>query len=418
MKKFAFLNSLFRLYKQKVNLTNIETILERDFARSQVLVVFSHLRYEFVKQRPQHLIERMARDMDVIFVEEPIDFSEEEEGTARTFTPFPRVTVIQPKVKLNDFEAISETLYSFTSLSRADKPILWFYSPSFVQMSAFIPSSMIIYDCMDELSQFKGAPAELLSDERQLLAIADLVFTGGYSLYKSKRRRHDAVYCFPSSVERKHFEKALKISTVVPADLKSIPNQIVGFYGVIDERLDLQLLKKTAELMPMVNFVMIGPVVKIAESDLPKLPNIYYLGNKKYDELPAYLKGFSIAFMPFAITKATEFISPTKTVEFMAAQKPIISTAIRDVAEIYPNEVKIAQTVQEMVAAITEYLAESATERRARLQLQKAVLDKTSWDKTVADMKEIMATKLEELSANDTAGLEYYKVATSYRVSV
>ncbi len=418
MSKTPLLNSLFNLYKQEVNPTNILNILERDFTRPQTIVVFSHLRYEFVKQRPQHLLERMAQDMDVIFVEEPIAYRPEEEGTAHTFTPFPRITVVQPKTKFGDFEALKEVIYSFTSLSRSDKPALWFYSPSFVYMSSLIPYSMVIYDCMDELSQFKGAPPELLNDERQLLTVADLVFTGGRSLYESKRKRHPEVYCFPSSVERKHFAKALKKSTKLPADIAKITGPVVGFYGVIDERLDLDLIKQTAELLPEVQFAMIGPVVKISEADLPTLPNVHYLGGKNYEELPAYLKGFDVAFMPFALNEATEFISPTKTLEFMAAEKPIISTAIRDVAEIYTKEVKIARSAQEMADAITDYLHESGTAKKARIALERAVLHKTSWDKTATAMKKIMAEKLQELHAAETSVSEYYKGNSAYQVSI
>lgn len=417
MSKTVFLNSLFKLYKQELTPSNLLNVMERDFTRPQTLVVFSHLRYEFVKQRPQHLIERMAQDMEVIFVEEPIGHEPNQEGTAHTFNPFPRVTVVQPCTPTTDFEAIKEVLYSYTSLSRSEKPLLWFYSPSFVPMASIMPNSVVIYDCMDELTQFKGASPQLINDEKQLLSIADVVFTGGRSLYESKRRRHEEVYCFPSSVERKHFEKALKKSTKVPADLASLEGPSVGFYGVIDERFDLDLLRETAELLPKVNFVIIGPVVKIDEADLPQAANIHYLGGKKYEELPAYLKGFDVAFMPFALNEATEFISPTKTLEFMAAEKPIISTPIRDVAEIYPEEVKITRTAVEMAAAIEEYLAESKADRKARIKLQQAVLDNTSWDKTAAEMKTIMAEKVSELASNDASALEYYTSTSPYRVS-
>ena len=417
MSKTNFLNSLFSLYKQEVKPNTILNVLEKDFARPQTLIVFSHLRYEFVKQRPQHLVERMAQDMNVIFVEEPIGYESDEEGTARTFSPYPRVTVIQPKTRFADFESIKEVLYSFTSLSENEKPILWFYSPSFVPMTSLVSHSMVIYDCMDELAQFKGAPPQLVQDEQQLISLADLVFTGGRSLYESKKRRHDSVHCFPSSVERKHFEKALQKSTPVPTELKELSGPVVGFYGVIDERLDLELLDKTAELLPAVNFVIIGPVVKINEADLPKRANIHYLGGRKYEELPAYLKGFDIAFMPFAINQATQFISPTKTLEFMAAQKPIISTAIRDVAEIYKKEVKIARSAEEMAEAITAYLAESTDERKARIKLEKAVMSKTSWDKTAQQMKELIAEKVQQLASQGSA-LEFYQLPSNYGAAI
>lgn len=412
------LNSVFSLYSRELKLSNLIKILEKDFVKPKTMIVFSHLRWEFVKQRPQHLLERMATEIDVIFVEEPIAFQEHEYGTAHTFIPYPRLTVIQPKIDKTDFESLQDVIYTYTNFDKQNKPVLWFYSPSFVAMSSLLPKSLVVYDCMDELTQFKGAPPELITQEKALLSQADLVFTGGRSLYETKRNQHDAVYCFPSSVDEKHFAKATKKSTKLPADVAKIKGKKVGFYGVIDERLDLDLLEKTAKLLPKVQFLMIGPVVKISETDLPKRANIHYLGSKNYERLPAYLKSFDVAFMPFALNKATEFISPTKTLEFMAAYKPIISTGIRDVKKVYKKEVKVVKTPQQMATAITAYLKETDKERAARVELQKAVLKQTSWDKTASQMKQLIAVKIHELATTQDAEQDYYKGNSSLRVSV
>jgi glycosyltransferase involved in cell wall biosynthesis len=282
-----------------------------------------------------------------------------------------------------------------------DKYIVWFYSAMFIDILPRLNASLVVYDCMDELSAFKGAPPQLISKEKQLLTIADVTFTGGKSLFESKKKIADNVYCFPSSVDQKHFEKSLKKDTEIPEDIKHLDKPVVGFYGVIDERIDLELLENIAKAMPEVSFVMIGPVVKINENDLPKQKNIHYLGGKKYQELPAYLKGIDIAMMPFALNESTKFISPTKTLEFMAAYKPIISTPIYDVVRDYKNEVAIVKNTEEFVEAIKKYMNETKAQKTKRVALMKAVLKRTSWDNTVDQMENIMQEKAERVAVTD-----------------
>lgn len=360
------------------------------------MIVFSHLRWEFVKQRPQHLIERLAKGRKVLFVEEPIGFSEEEYGTYRKVQPTPEITFIQPRIRFEDWDALEKIVEECIADLKLDISTLWFYSPSFVEMADRVDAELIVFDCMDQLSAFKGAPPELISNEKKLLSIADVVFTGGKSLYEEKKKYHDNVYCFPSSVERKHFEKALSDSTTIPTDIEEIAKPVIGYYGVIDERIDLNLLKDVAFQMPDASFVMIGPLAKISEDDLPQATNIHYLGGKNYAELPEYLKAFDVAMMPFALNESTEFISPTKTLEFMAALKPIVSTPIFDVKRDYEKEVKVVTSAEEFVSAILAYLHESPDEKARREKLETQVIDRTSWDKTAQQMLTIMTGQIAE----------------------
>jgi glycosyltransferase involved in cell wall biosynthesis len=367
------------------------------------LVVFSHLRWNFVFQRPQHLIERFSKKQRVLFVEEPIDHSPDEEGTAKLIKVNPNLTVLQPKVKGEDWlKKTQQLVIQQLTKMKSSQPILWFYSPMFEPIANGISHSLVVYDCMDELAAFKAAPPELIERERKLLNRADLVFTGGKSLYESKKEHHDSVYCFPSSVDHQHFERATNAQTLIPKDLARIPGPRVGFYGVVDERLDLDLLEKVSRRLPDFSFVVIGPVVKISESDLPKRKNIYYLGSKKYEELPLYLKGIDVAMMPFALNEATQFISPTKTLEFMAALKPIVSTPIKDVMRDYAREVNISHSVVEFSLAIEKYMQESLAQRLFRHRLQKAVIKRTSWDKTAHRMQEIIAKRLQATRYQET----------------
>jgi glycosyltransferase involved in cell wall biosynthesis len=364
-------------------------LAKQQFKNSKDMIVFSHLRWEFVKQRPQHLLERMAKNRKILFVEEPIEHSQAEYGTVRKIRVGKNITVIQPKIRVGDFFTLNQIVKKYTS-NFTNKPVLWFYSPAFINMLLLIPHSAVVYDCMDELSQFKNAPKKLVTQEKRLLQFADVVFTGGQSLFNAKKKYHQNIYNFPSSVDSQHFAKVLQPRTKIPSDLKNITKPVVGFYGVVDERLDLKLISDIAELMPQVSFVIIGPLAKIEENDLPQAKNIHYLGAKDYSQLPNYLKGFDIAFMPFALNEATEFISPTKTLEFMAANKPIISTPIYDVVQAYSDMVTIVRTAKQMKQAITRHLQESDRRKKHRLKLQQTVIKNTSWDRTARTMSHLI----------------------------
>lgn len=366
------------------------------------IVVFSHLRWRSVTQRPQHIMTRLARDRKIIFVEEPIVFTKDDYGTAHTFSPTENITVVQPRLPsvddTNDLAVIVQKALADIGVIR---PMLWFYTPMFADMVTEIPHSLVVYDCMDELSLFQGAPAALIAREKQLFAITDVVFTGGRSLYEAKRARHPNVHCFPSSVDRAHFRLARSAATQLPHDMRAIPGPRALFYGVIDERMDLALLGDTARALPDVSFVLIGPVVKIDPATIPSLPNVYHLGNKSYNELPLYLKGADVTIMPFAHNESTRFISPTKTLEFMAAYKPIVSTSIRDVVRPYSHVVTLADTAHAFATKITTLLSESKKQKLVRVKKQKEILDTGSWDRTVNAMKhsitEAYAAKAEDL---------------------
>jgi glycosyltransferase involved in cell wall biosynthesis len=266
--------------------------------------------------------------------------------------------------------------------------VSWYYTPMMLAFSDHLRPVATVYDCMDELSAFKFAPPELHRREKELFERADLVFTGGRSLYEAKKEQHPAVYAFPSSIDKEHFARALMINEEMP-DQSGIPSPRVGFIGVIDERMDLSLLADIADLKPEWNFVMIGPVVKIDEADLPRRENIHYLGGKAYDQLPEYIAGWDVAMMPFALNESTRFISPTKTPEYLAAGRPVVSTPIRDVFSPYGEEglVHIAGSPEEFVIAIQNALDEDTAERRRRVD---EFLRGMSWDNTFAAMAELI----------------------------
>jgi glycosyltransferase involved in cell wall biosynthesis len=261
-----------------------------------------------------------------------------------------------------------------------------------LEFTSDLECDLCIYDNMDELSLFRGASESLLQLEEKLFSRADLVFTGGMSLYEAKRNRHRSVHAFPSSIDFSHFSQARK-SQIDPADQARIASPRLGFFGVIDERMDLDLVAAVADRLPAFSLMMVGPVVKIDPASLPQRPNIHWLGGKSYSELPAYLSGWDVGFMPFALNESTRFISPTKTPEFLAAGVPVVSTAITDVVKPYGEKglVEIARDAGEMVAKI-EFI--QSRPRDAWLAKVDNHLATGSWDKTWSAMERLMGGTL------------------------
>lgn len=340
------------------------------------MIVFCHLRWDFVYQRPQHLISRLSNQYKILVVEEPVGKSE---NRPEIIEISPSLHILKPQIDHLD------ELGTFLKKILKDSKYLvgWFYSAAFVSVLNNYDFDTVVYDCMDELTLFKGASLELLAQENSLLSAADIVFTGGKSLYESKKQKHHNVFCFPSSVDVAHFSASAADSIVKPADLVHINSPIIGYYGVIDERIDLDLLRETAFQSPDASFVMIGPICKIEEQDLPRAENIHYLGMKSYDELPQYLHFFDIAMMPFALNDSTKFISPTKTLEYMAAMKPIISTKIRDVVRDYSYCVSLIDNADDFIKSIAQPMTDFQSQ-------YEEILENTSWDRTAEKMSTII----------------------------
>jgi len=356
------------------------------------LVCLSHLRWDFVYQRPQHLLSRFAKGRRVFFVEEPI-FNDERMHLDVT-TRDCGVSVVVPRLpkELSSIEAVDAVLIGMINRlfeeHKINEHILWYYTPMAVGWTKHLKPSAVVYDCMDELSAFKNAPVALKERETELFNRADLVFTGGHSLYEAKRHLHKNIYAFPSSIDAQHFAQA-RCLDCDPEDQKDIPHPRLGFFGVIDERMDIELIERIARLRPDWHLVMVGPVVKIDEKDLPRSANIHYLGGKSYKELPSYLAGWDVALLPFALNDSTRYISPTKTPEYLAAGCPVVSTSIRDVVRPFGELglVHIADTPEDFVSACEVALKDDAA---SRLPSVDSFLSQTSWDETWGRMAELI----------------------------
>ena len=370
------------------------------------VVAFSHLRWNFVYQRPQHLLSRLAAHRPVFFVEEP-DYDADGPPRWERSNPEPNVYVLRPRtpVRAPGFHADQlpalEPLLAQLREEVGDPVLAWLYTPLALPVARLLEADAAVYDCMDELSLFLGAPPELLTYEAELLEYADVMFTGGPSLFRAKQQRHPNVHCFPSSVDAAHFRLADRDGRPVSEaeDQAELPHPRLGFYGVIDERLDLGLVDAVAAAHPEWQLVLVGPVVKIDPATLPRRPNIHYLGQRAYQELPRYLAGWDVCLLPFARNDATRFISPTKTLEYMAAELPIVSTSITDVAEPYGEIVYLGDTPEEFIAACEAALNADPAERARRTAQMREVLAGTSWDVTVSAMERLLTASLRASSA-------------------
>ncbi len=355
------------------------------------LVCFSHLRWNFVYQRPQHLLSRASKEWQVWFLEEPV-FKEgpirlekhEIQSQLCVLVPCmphglkPEEVIAQQKRLIDEFIA-SEGITSY---------VAWYYTPMALAFSPEVAPELTVYDCMDELSAFLGAPRQLIDLEQRLLQQADVVFTGGHSLYEAKRDKHAHTYAFPSSIDFLHFSQSRKPQPD-PDDQRQLAHPRIGFCGVIDERFDIELVRELAQRRPDWQFIFLGPVVKINPASLPKAPNVHYLGMKSYQEIPRYFAHWDAAILPFAICPATRYISPTKTPEYLASGLPVVSTPIHDVIRNYGsrNWVHIADTAERFEAALEQALADKGMTHRKEVD---TFLNENSWDRVWNEMAGLM----------------------------
>jgi UDP-galactopyranose mutase len=363
------------------------------------LICFLHLRWNFVYQRPQHLLTRFAKYNRVFIIEEPV-FDAISAYNEIYQDPTSSVCVIVPHLPPNlEFAKIIEAQKKLLDMVMEseviDKYVLWYYSPMALSFSQHLQPELIVYDCMDELSAFKFAPPELKHNEAVLFKKADIVFTGGHHLYEAKKDFHANIYPFPSSIDQKHFAQA-KQQLPEPEDQVNIPHPRIGFYGVVDERFDIELLDAVSTLRPDLHFIILGPVVKIDPATLPKKENIHYLGGKDYKQLPTYLSGWDIAMMPFALNESTKYISPTKTPEYLAGGKPVISSSIRDVVIPY-GELKlvhIADTPADFIKAV-DAIAGNPNDLKWQNNVEE-FLSHNSWDITWQQMNDLIKETIDK----------------------
>ena len=378
-------------------------------AKNFDFVVFSHLRWDFVLQRPQHLMGRFAKDHRVIFIEEPVpvEFTKENEnanyweirnGADNIFVCRAHTSEATHGFSDPQIAAMQRMMPDLIRRLQIENHAVWFYTPMALPLIEHFTPKAVVYDCMDELSAFLHAPKELIDREQKLLKLADLVFTGGPSLYRAKKHHHPNVHCFSSSVDAKHYAVARPGSKIEAEDQKNLSKPRLGYFGVIDERVDLQILDQMAKTHPEWEICMVGPVVKIDPASLPKHANLHYFGQRQYADLPSYLAGWDVCLLPFARNESTKFISPTKILEYMASERMIVSTSITDVEEPYGHIAYLGDTPAGFTAACESAMKVSPGERARRVDAMRQVLSKTSWDSTAALMLELIEEAISKTS--------------------
>jgi glycosyltransferase involved in cell wall biosynthesis len=277
------------------------------------------------------------------------------------------------------------------------KPILWVYHPRYIDRIGEFKEELIVYDCMDDFASLRSVyedVEEIKRNELELLKKADLVFGGGYSITGLKKDIRDDIHVFPSACELEHFNKALSPDIEVPSDIKDIPRPILGYWGAIDERVDHGLLKKLALKRPDWSIVLLGPLAKLNIEDVPyfnELKNVFWLGPKDYSLLPFYARAFDVCLNPFVLTRAGIHLSPTKTLEYLATGKPVVSTPIPDVVRFYNGLVAIADNAEEFENAVEKYLKEdNETIKKKRIDFTKG----KTWEDTAHKMEELIIRAL------------------------
>ncbi|MDQ3314162.1 MAG: glycosyltransferase [Verrucomicrobiota bacterium] len=384
------------------------TTVEKSRAHEEFpIIVHSHLGWDWVWQRPQQFHSRLSQRHKILFVEGPVpsDKISAAAVTLREVSDYPNIVVLQmqmPRARWKDGAWVDKERRRLVQSVLAGplggnfaNPVQWFYDPMAVTAFAgHLDEQAIVYDCMDQLSQFRGAPPELVRRERELLAVADVVFAGGPKIAQAKLPYNANCYSFGCGVDVRHFGKATHAATKIPDDVAHLRGPVLGYFGVVDERLDYDLLARLADHDPEWNVVMVGPRAKVRRSSLPQRPNLHWLGARKYRELPAYVKAFDICMMPFAINEATEFINPTKALEYMATGRPIVSTAVEDVVLQFRDVVSIASSAEEFVGHCAQ-----AVEKTNAIGIKngRRMARQNSWESIVEQLekhvRDVLSTK-------------------------
>ena len=360
------------------------------------IVVHSHLAWDWVWQRPQQFVSRLAQRHRILFVEGPTpspDITQTEE-TLREIGDYPNVVVLQMRIpagRWNDGAWVDHERRRIVQRILAEplgrefeSPVQWFYDPMAVTAFAgHLRERAIVYDCMDELSLFRGAPAELVRRERELLALADIVFAGGPRIWDAKRKLNANCFCFGCGVDHDHFQQAQTDALPLPGEVQSLPRPIFGDIGVVDERLDYDLLAHLADSTSG-SVVIVGPTAKVDPAAFPQRRNLHWLGGRAYAQLPAYAKSFDVCLMPFAMNAATHFINPTKALEYMATGRPIVSTPVPDVVRQYEEIVAIERSPAGFTAACAR--AARAPDRE-RIDRGLSLARVNSWESIVSQLE-------------------------------
>jgi glycosyltransferase involved in cell wall biosynthesis len=361
------------------------------------IIVHSHLAWDWVWQRPQQFLSRLSIRHPILFVEGPVPDPAIEKARyeVREVPEFPNVIVLRmamPGAKWFDGSWVDDERRRLVKEvlagplgSRFEDPVQWFYDPMAVRAFAGkMNERCIVYDCMDQLSQFRGAPKELVNRERELLRVADVVFAGGPKIGLEKRKQNVNTHVYGCGVDVKHFGCAQDETIDLPPEMVQLSRPIYGFFGVVDERMDYELLRRLADDNAGGSVVLVGPWTKVHPSEFPKRANLHFLGGRDYQDLPRYAAAFDVCLVPFALNEATEYVNPTKVLEYMATGRPVVSTPIDDVVLQFSEALEIGWSHEEFCAHCKRAAHDPDREKIVR-SLDLAA--KNTWDAVVKSLE-------------------------------
>src|SRR6267142_2856292 len=271
---------------------------------------------------------------------------------------------------------------------RFEDVISWSFLPSSAPVSGTLGESLVVYHCVDEFSAFSDAPAQEIRElERRLLLRSDVVICSSEKLRADKARVNPNAHLVQHGVDLEHFAKAFHPATTIPDDLKNAPGPIIGFWGLLADWVDLQLIRHVADAFSGGTVVLLGN----STTDLKPLDgarNIRMLGRKPYADLPRYAKAFDVALMPFRVNELTLAANPLKVREYLAAGLPVVSTAIPEVERL--GVCRIGKDADGVVREIAAAVASGAGPSEVRAALMRS----EGWEARVAEMQEIVAAAL------------------------
>lgn len=267
---------------------------------------------------------------------------------------------------------------------------LWTFAPDVDFLCGAFGEEAVVYYCVDEFSKFAGFDeAETTRKERRLMDRADIILTSASDLYESRARQHEHVHLIRHGVEYARFRQALDRKLSVPDPIARIRKPIVGFVGLIEHWIDIELIAKTAKRLDDVAFVLVGEC-RTDVTALEHLDNVHLIGRQPYASLPAYLARFDAGIIPFQVTDMTRNVNPIKLREYLAAGLPVISTDLPEVRRFKPH-VAIAGGVDEFVLACSRAVSDNGV--AARLTRSLSVADQ-DWSTITSTISKLVADRI------------------------
>jgi len=273
-----------------------------------------------------------------------------------------------------------------------DRPLLWTFLPNVNWLLGRLNERMVIYHCVDEYSEFSGVPKDVIVRmEQDLIRRADIVFTSAEKLCDERRQVNPRTYFIPHGVDVAHFSRALDPAIEVPEEIRRLAKPVIGFFGLLADWVDLDMIGALARARPQWSFALVGKV----QTDLgavARLPNVHRLGQQPYTALPAYCRGFDVGLIPFRMNELTLRVNPLKLREYLAAGLPVVSTPLPEVVR-YNGLVHIAVNEAGFLRAIDAALKERSPEQdRRRVEAMRG----ESWEARVSEMSDVIRGRLAE----------------------